>query len=87
MSISNYSVSVGRPTNYTVSVNNIGGTLTTQKPISLRNVVREGSTTINNIEAINNVEVVDRVDGAILQYDSVTNKYEVRLAELDGGTF
>jgi DNA-dependent RNA polymerase auxiliary subunit epsilon len=73
--------------NYKVSVSNIGGTLTTQKPISLRNVVREGSTTINNIELINNVEVVERVDGAILQYDAASGNYEVKQAELDGGTF
>ena len=60
----------------------------TNKPVSLRNVVREGSTaTVNTIESIGNVEAVNKVDGAFLQYNSSTLNYEVVEAELDGGTF
>ena len=72
---------------YNIKVTNNGGSMSTQKPISLRNVAREGSVGLTNIEAIGNVTTVDKTDGAFLQYNSETGKYEVRQAELDGGTF
>jgi hypothetical protein len=79
---------VSSSASYNLKVSNNGGSLTSQKPISLRNVVREGAVaTIENIENIGNVSTVSKTDGAFLQYNAVTNKYEIVQAELDGGTF
>ena len=73
---------------YKISINQTGSSLSSSKPISLRNVVREGAVaSIDNIENIGNVSTVSKTDGAFLQYNAVTNKYEVVQAELDGGTF
>ena len=72
---------------YKVKVNNLGGTLTATNPISLRNVVREGSIATENIENIGNVITVNKTDGSTIQYNSANQKYEIKLADLDGGTF
>jgi|TARA_B110000858_G_C17785049_1_gene466784 uncharacterized surface protein with fasciclin (FAS1) repeats len=75
-------------TNYTLKLNQNGNSFTTKSPISLRNVVREGQqATVETIEAIGNVTIVSKTDGAFLQYNSTTDKYEVVQAALDGGLF
>ena len=73
-----------------VKVNNLGGTLTTSSPITLKNQVVE----INSIQDIADVDEIDVVDGATLIYNSVTDKYEIKLLnadnlqlDLDGGSF
>lgn len=73
-----------------VKVNNLGGTLTTSSPITLKNQVVE----INSIQDIADVDEIDVVDGATLIYNSVTDKYEIKLLNadnlqlnLDGGSF
>lgn len=72
---------------YKVKVSNLGGSLTARKPISLRNVVREGTTVTENLENIENVSIVNKTDGSTLQFNSQNQKYEIKLADLDGGTF
>ena len=73
---------------YKISLNQSGSSLSSSKPISLRNVVREGAvSSVNTIESIGNVTAVNKTDGAFLQYNAATDKYEVVQAELDGGTF
>lgn len=73
---------------YKISLNQTGTSLSTNKPISLRNVVREGAVqNLEKIESIGNVNVVNKTDGAFLQYNAATEQYEVVQAELDGGTF
>ena len=79
---------VSSAASYNLTVSNNGGTLTSQKPISLRNVVREGAiASVDTIESIGNVTAVNKTDGAFLQYNATTQKYEVVQAELDGGSF
>lgn len=78
---------VSSSSSYNVEVSNFGGSLTNRKPLSLRNVVREGSVSTENIENIGNVIVVNKTDGSTIQYNSVNQKYEIKLADLDGGTF
>jgi hypothetical protein len=71
---------------YNVTVNNLGGSLTSVQPISLRNVVREGAVE-TKLEDITNITIVNRTDGATIQYNSSNQNYEIKLADLDGGTF
>lgn len=73
---------------YKISINQNGSSLGSPKPISLRNVVREGAVaSLDTIESIGNVSTVNKTDGAFLQYNAATQKYEVVQAELDGGSF
>ena len=66
-----------------------GDSLSTTKPVTLKNQVKE----IRSIEDFGDVEEVNVVTGATLVYNSVSDKYEVRpfeisdLGNLDGGTF
>lgn len=86
--MSGIKVKISPQSSYRVSVNNIDGTLSATAPISLRNVVKESSlAAVENLEDIGNVSVVNKTDGSTLQYNSVNSKYEIRLADLDGGTF
>ena len=72
--------------NVKVQINQTNGRLQTTAPLSLRNAARD-STFIQNLESIQNVTAVNRVDGAGLQYNSETQNYEVKLVALDGGSF
>jgi len=77
-----------QPTTYSVEVNNNDGRLQTQSPISLRNVLKEGAqATVDNLEDIGNVISIERVDGSTIVYNASTSRYEVKLADLDGGSF
>ncbi len=75
-----------------VKVNNLGGSLSSPGPITLKNQISE----INSIEHIGDVDEINVTDGATLIYNSSTDKYEIKLLEfsniigennLDGGTF
>lgn len=72
--------------NVKVVLNQTGGSLQTAAPLSLRNVTRDSST-IKSVEAILDVNVISKVDGSSLQYNSETQNYEVKLMSLDGGNF
>lgn len=69
-----------------VKVSQTGGRLQATAPLSLRNTVRD-SAFLENLESIQNVTVVNRVDGSGLQYNSETQNYEIKLMTLDGGNF
>jgi len=86
MSLDNISVAINTPTSYRVEVDQSGGRLQTHQPISLRNIIAE-KTTVQQLGDIENVTIINKVDGSTIQYNSSTSKYEVRLAALDGGTF
>lgn len=77
---------VTTPKNVNVKVNRVDGSLQTFAPLSLRNAARDSSF-IKNIEGIENVTVINRVDGSGLQYNSETKNYEIKLMEIDGGHF
>ena len=86
MSLDNISVALNTPTSYRVEVDQSGGRLQTHQPISLRNIISE-KTTLDQIEDIGNITIINKVDGSTLQYNSTTSKYEVKLAAIDGGSF
>lgn len=77
-----------------VKVSNLGGSLSSPGPITLKNQISE----INSIEHISDVDEINVTNGATLIYNSTTDKYEIKLLEfsnivgennlqLDGGTF
>jgi hypothetical protein len=76
-------------TSMVARVNTTGDSLSSAKPVTLKNQVKE----IRSIEDFGNVEGVDIVTGATLVYNSENDKYEIRpfeiadLGGLDGGTF
>lgn len=79
---------VVQPTTYTVEVDNVGGRLQTNAPISLRNVVSEGAqATVDRLEDIGDVVAIEKVDGASVVYNSAASRYEVKNQDLDGGSF
>jgi hypothetical protein len=82
--------SIPQITRQNVKVNNIGGTLTSSSPITLKNQVVE----ITSIENIADVDEINVTDGATLIYNSSTDKYEIKplnfndlSGDIDGGTF
>lgn len=72
--------------NVKVKVNQTNGHLQTSAPLSLRNAIRDNAF-LQNIEDIENVTIINRVDGSGLQYNSETQNYEIKLMSLDGGQF
>lgn len=72
-----------------VRVNTVGDSLSTAKPVTLKNQVKE----IRSIEDFGDVQEVNVTAGATLVYNETNDKYEVRpleladLGNLDGGTF
>jgi hypothetical protein len=75
-----------RSTGYKVQVNQTDGRIQTTAPLSLRNVVRDQAF-LKRLEDIENVLELNKVDGATLVYNSENQKYEIKLADLDGGFF
>lgn len=83
---------ITRTVNQIVKVNNTGGVLTAQSPITLKNQINE----INSIEDIRDVSEIDVTDGATIVYNASNDKYEIKhiqieqvegIINLDGGTF
>lgn len=72
--------------NVKIKINQTGGRLQTSAPLSLRNAARDSST-IQSLESIQDVQAINKVDGAGLQYNSETQNYEIKLVALDGGSF
>jgi len=77
-------------TRQSVKVTNLGGTLTSSSPITLKNQIVE----ITSIENIADVSEINVTDGATLIYNSSTDKYEIKplnfddlSGDIDGGTF
>lgn len=76
-----------------IVVSNVGGVLTNQAPITLRNQSRD----IKSIEDIGDVLPIEVIAGSTLIYNPLNDKYEVRLMtgndvdidtfDLDGGLF
>lgn len=83
---------IARTTQQNVKVNNTGGVLQSQTPITLKNQVKE----ITSIEDIGDVAEVDVTAGSTLVYNPANDKYEVKKLDigeisgtinLDGGEF
>ena len=85
---------ITRTVNQIIKVNNTGGVLTAQSPITLKNQINE----INSIEDIRDVNEIDVTDGATIVYNASNDKYEIKhiqieqveganFLNMDGGTF
>lgn len=72
--------------NVKVKLNQTDGRLQTHAPLSLRNAIRDNAF-LQRIEDIENVVIINRVDGSGIQYNSETQNYEIKLMSLDGGQF
>jgi len=72
--------------NIKLALNPSSGSLQTSSPLSLRNAARDSSV-LREIEGIQNIQIVQKVDGSSLQFNSETQNYEVKLMSLDGGSF
>lgn len=76
-------------TSMVARVNTTGDSLSTSKPVTLKNQIKE----IRSIEDFGDVDEVNVIDGATLVYNSETDKYQVRpleigdLGNIDGGSF
>lgn len=74
-----------------VKVKQIGGTITTSTPITLRNTGAD----YNSIDRLTDVDLVSRANNSTLIYNSITDKYEVKpldsniitITSIDGGSF
>ena len=64
-------------------VTNNAGVLSTVAPLTLKNQIQE----IRSIEDIGDVDEIDVATGSTLVYNSTTDKYEIKMLDLDGGTF
>lgn len=71
-----------------ITVDKQDGRLETKSPLSLRNVTREA---ITDLAQIQNVVEINKVNNATVQWNSSTNRYEVKPgvvpSNIDGGTF
>lgn len=68
-----------------IDINNSAGRLQTSAPLTLRNTVKD--IVVSDLKSIESVAEVNKVDGATLQYNSSNQKYEIKLAYMDGGSF
>jgi hypothetical protein len=64
-------------------VTNNSGVLSTVAPLTLKNQIQE----IRSIEDIGDVDEINVATGSTLVYNSTTDKYEIKMLDLDGGTF
>ena len=64
-------------------VTNNAGVLSTVAPLTLKNQIQE----IRSIEDIGDVDEINVATGSTLVYNSTTDKYEIKMLDLDGGTF
>ena len=64
-------------------VTNNAGVLSTVAPLTLKNQIQE----IRSIEDIGDVYEINVSTCSTLVYNSTTDKYEIKMLDLDGGTF
>jgi hypothetical protein len=82
--MSDLKVKLQKNPQYKIKVNQVDGLLQTFAPLTLRNAVRSE---IVNLEDIKNIKVIDKTNGSILQFNSTSNNYEIKLGSFDGGEF
>jgi hypothetical protein len=74
---------ITRITGVQAKVTNNAGVLSTVAPLTLKNQIQE----IRSIEDIGDVDEINVTSGSTLVYNSTTDKYEIKMLDLDGGTF
>jgi hypothetical protein len=82
--MSDLKVKLQKTPQYKIKVSQTDGLLQTFSPLTLKNIL---NSRIKNIEDIQNISVVNKTDGSILQFNSTTNDYEIKLGSFDGGEF
>ena len=70
-------------TRLVAKITNNNGRLSSAAPITLKNQIQE----IRSIEDIGDVDDINVATGSTLVYNSTTDKYEIKMLDLDGGTF
>lgn len=70
----------------TVKVTNVGGVLTAQSPITLKNYIGAGKVAAKLVE-LQDVSVVDQTDASTLVYNSSNGLYEVKKMDIDAGEY
>ena len=81
--MSSFSVQVKKRPMYKVQVAKTGGLIQNIAPLTLKNTIAQS----DSLENLRDVDVVNKFDGALMQYNSETNKYEIGYYTLDGGLF
>lgn len=71
--------------NVKVQQNPSGGFVQTSSPITLRNTI-QNTARLDGLFDVN-PDTAETPDGSTLVYDSATDKYTVKLLDLDGGNF
>ena len=72
-------------TSFVIKVNNNGGIITSNTPITLKNQIQDRP--IKSIEDIDDVSEVSVTDGATLIYNANNDLYEIKQLDIDGGTY
>lgn len=90
LSANRINVRVSGNTNLHVSVSNTSSTLLNSSvPVTLKNnpVLSLDGGGANTLEELNDVAVVQKLNGSTLSYSESSNKYEIKIINLDGGIF
>ena len=80
-------VVVATPRTIQVSANVSGTTLTTSRPVTLKNDTTLSSVASTRLDSLNDVNAENESNNATLVYDYITDTYIVKQLDLDGGTF
>jgi hypothetical protein len=79
---------VVKPISATVKVKPVDGALrqtSSYVPVTLKNITNIGE--LKNLEDLEDVTVVNKINNSTLVFNSETNKYEIKLLDIDGGIF
>jgi hypothetical protein len=71
-----------------VKVKPVDGTLrqtSSYVPVTLKNITNIGK--LNNLEDLQDVSIVNKINNSTVVFNSETNKYEIKLLDIDGGIF
>lgn len=71
-------------TTFIVKVNNNGGIISSATPITVKNQIQEQ---VKSIQDIGDVAEVNVITGSTLVFNAETNLYEIKMLDIDGGTF
>lgn len=80
-------VVVATPQTIQVSANVSGTTLSTSRPVTLKNDTTLSSAASSRLDTLDDVNATGESNNATLVYDSTTDTYIVKQLDLDGGTF
>ena len=85
LKVNSNDISGTNKTTFTVKVNNNGGIISSATPITVKNQIQEQQ--IYGIKDIPDVAEVNVITGSTLVFNAETNLYEIKMLDIDGGTF